>query len=330
MQISLRRFRAAGLPAARALARHAILPILIWTAVSIAAAGSGAAQSAYDQTVLADQPVAFWDVGAADTTEPDLTGNGNTGTYPNGLPAVVAMPNGDAAADFNPPNPDGSYSGSTQYLSVPSNPDGSLSIPATGNLTWEAWIAPDVLQFLLADGTSWEYVHYMGKCDKRVSLTCEWAARMYGIDTIRPNRLSAYAFNPIGGLGSGADWQPVAGLFQAGQWLHVVGEYTTQSQPDVCVNADTYPGSIDIWVNGVKWNQSFHGQTGCMSQFMVIPQANNSPFNIGTLAYDRWFEGAIAKVAIYNYLLTQDQITNHYTTMTGQDPTGSCTRECSF
>ena len=34
----------------------------------------------YDQTVLADQPVAFWDVGAMDFSEPDLTGNGNTGT----------------------------------------------------------------------------------------------------------------------------------------------------------------------------------------------------------------------------------------------------------
>jgi hypothetical protein len=58
-------------------------------------------------------------------------------------------------------------------------------------------------------------------------------------------------------------------------------------------------------VNGVKWNQFFHGQTGCMSQFQVNPQANNSPLNIGTMAKDSWFQGAIGKVAIYNYLLTK-------------------------
>jgi hypothetical protein len=268
--------------------------------------------------VLADQPVAFWDINAMNGTEPDLSGSGNTGTYFNGVPAVVAMPNGDLAADFN---------GSNQYLSVPSNPDGSLSIPTTGYLTWEAWISPDVLQF--PHQSLGGYVGYMGKCDSYAP-TCEWESRMYSINTSRPNRLSAYAFNPTAGLGSGAFWQPVDFLVQQNQWLHVVGEYTTQSQPDNCDNASTYPGSIDIWVNGVQWNHSYHGQTGCMSQYNVIPQANNSPLNIGTMAYDTWFKGAIAKVAIYNYLLTQDQIGSHYTAMTGQNPTGSCAAECTF
>ena len=288
---------------------------LLWTVVAIAGVGVCGEDSAYDQVVLADQPVAFWDISAMDITEPDLSGNGNTGTYLNGLPAQVTMPNGDLAADFD---------GSTQYLSVQSNPDGSLSIPMTGNLTWEAWISPDVLQF-----SHGGYVAFMGKCDSYAP-TCEWESRMYSIDTSRPSRLSAYAFNPNAGLGSGAFWQPVDGLLQPTQWLHVVGEYTTQSQPDNCNNASTYPGSIDIWVNGVKWDHSYHGQTGCMSQYSVIPQANNSPLNIGTMAYDTWFQGAIAKVAIYNYLLTQDQIASHYTAMTGQDPTGSCADQCTF
>ncbi len=137
-------------------------------------------------------------------------------------------------------------------------------------------------------------------------------------------------FNPTAGFGSGADWQPVCGLLQAGQWLHVVGEYTTLSQPAGCPNASAYPGSIDIWVNGVKWNQSAHNPTGCMSQYSVVPQANGSPLNIGTMANDMWFQGAIGKVAIYNYRLTQTQITNHYQVMTGHQPTGSCASTCSF
>jgi len=65
----------------------------------------------------------------------------------------------------------------------------------------------------------------------------------------------------------------------------------------------------------------------------VIPQANNSALNIGTVAKDFWFEGAIGKVVIYNYLLTQTQITNHYQTMTGKQPTGNCSQTggtCTF
>jgi hypothetical protein len=144
----------------------------------------------------------------------------------------------------------------------------------------------------------------------------------------RCNRFSAYAFNPTAGLGSGADWQPICGLIQADHWYHVVGEYTTLSQPSTCSTSD--PGSLNIWVNGVLWSQASHNPTGCMSQYSVAPKANNSPVNIGTMALDTWFKGAIGKVAIYNYLLTQTQITNHYQTMTGQLPTGSCGNTCSF
>ena len=53
---------------------------LLWTVVIIAGVGVRAADSAYDQVVLADQPVAFWDISAMDVTEPDLSGHGNTGT----------------------------------------------------------------------------------------------------------------------------------------------------------------------------------------------------------------------------------------------------------
>lgn len=251
--------------------------------------------------------------------EGDLTGNGNTGGYPNGLPSAGSMPNGDQAAVFN---------GSNQYLSIPSN--ASFSVPTTGNLTWEVWIQPTVLQFPNSDPATGEYVDVMGKCEQ-YSPTCEWESRMYNANPPnqpdRSSRMSAYIFNPSAGLGSGADWQPGASVIQAGQWLHIVGEYTTRSQPSNC---GTPPGSINIWVNGVEWNQADHAPTGCMSQFNVTPEANGSHLNIGTMAKDTWFEGAIGKVAIYNYLLTPSQITNHYQTMTGKQPTGSCGDTCMF
>jgi hypothetical protein len=277
----------------------------------------GSAASTYDQMILCEGPVAFWAMNKLLGSEPDLTGNGHTGTYKGGSTALTTTPNGDQAADFN---------GSNQYLTVPSSSE--FSIPTTGSLTWEAWIKPEILQFPHDSGG---YVDWMGKCAD-YSPTCEWEARMYDTTNSesRCNRLSAYVFNPSAGLGSAADWQPTCGLIQTSQWYHVVGEYTTSSQPSDCASASSYPGSINIWVNGVQWNHSSHGQTGCMSQYSVVPKANSSPVNIGTMATDAWFQGALAKVAIYDRLLGQAQITSHYRAMTGSAPTGSCASTCSF
>jgi hypothetical protein len=274
------------------------------------------APATYNAVVLADNPVAFWELANASTgSEPDRTGHGHTGTYRGGTPALVDLPNGDRAADFN---------GVSEYVTVPSSP--AFSIPTTQALTWEAWIRPDVLQFPHSSGG---YVDYMGKCAS-YSPTCEWEARMYNLTNAqnRVSRLSAYVFNPGAGLGSGADWQPANGVIQAAHWYHVVAEYQTRSQPAGCSGPQV--GGINIWVNGVEWNMSVHLQTGCLSQFGVTPVANNSPLNIGTMAMDTWFQGAIGKVAIYDHLLSTAQITRHYSVMTSATPAGTCGDTCSL
>jgi hypothetical protein len=293
-----------------------------WSTSTSSGGGSGGttsdAGSTYDQTVLSDRPVAFWAMNGTSGTETDLTGHNNTGTYRGGVPPRVALPNGDQAVDFD---------GVSQFLTVPSN--ASMSISTTGSITWEGWIRPDVLQFP-HDGDA-GYVEWMGKCFM-YSPSCEWEARMYDTTNAggRCNRLSAYAFNPTANLGSGADWQPMCGLLQPMQWLYVVGEYTTSSQPANCPSSPAYPGSLDIWVDGVEWNQASHSPTGCMSQYSVAPKAGISPLNIGTMAMDRWFAGAIGKVALYDRVLTQTEIANHYRAMTGKQPSGSCANTCTL
>jgi hypothetical protein len=276
------------------------------------------ASADYDEMVLCDHPVAYWAMNKPSGNEPDLTGNGNTGTYQGAAPTAACLPNGDQAARFD---------GATGYLTVPSN--ASLSLPTTHNLTWEGWISADLLQFPHQSDDG--YVDWMGKCADYAP-TCEWEARMYSTTDAqnRANRLSAYIFNPGAGLGSAADWQPDDNLIAAKAWYHVVGEYTTLSQPSTCAGAASYPGSINIWVNGVPWSQPNHDPTGCMSQYSVTPKANGSPLNIGTMAGDTWFPGAIGKVAIYGVLLSPSQIANHYRTMTGRSPTGSCHDTCGL
>jgi hypothetical protein len=278
----------------------------------------GGVAKTYDETVLGDRPVGYWTLAGGAAAEPDLSGHGHAGTYQGGTPAAATLPNGDRASDFD---------GATQLLTIPSS--SSFSIPTTGNLTWEGWIRPDVLQFPKDAGKG--YVEWMGKCAGH-SPTCEWKARFYSTTNSagRCNRLSAYVFNPSGGEGSGADFQPDCGLFQPAHWYHVVGEYTTLSQPTACKNTAAFPGSINIWVNGVPWNQARHGQSGCMSQFSVVPKANGSAFNIGTVDENTWFPGAVGKVALYDYLLSQAQITAHFQAMAGRAPSGSCSDTCTI
>lgn len=270
----------------------------------------------YDKAVLADSPSMYLAMSAGSTgSEKDVSGHNNNGTYKGGAPVVATLPNGDKAAAFN---------GSSQYLTVPSAP--ALSIATTRELTWEAWIRPDTLQFANASGDG--YVDWMGKCQD-YSPSCEWEARMYSSNTSegRANRLSAYAFNSSAGLGSAADWQPAANLVQAGKWIHVVAQYQTLTTPSGCSTAT--PGSINIWVNGIKQDFGSHAPTGCMSQYKILPKSGSSALNIGTMALDTWFKGAVGKVAVYDHLLTQTQINAHFTAMTGKQPSGSCGATCT-
>lgn len=266
----------------------------------------------YDAAVLADHPVAFWNMRGRGS-ETDLTGNDNTGRYDGGQPGTARLPDGARAIDFN---------GQSEYMTVPSNR--SFSITKTGRLTFEAWIRPSTLQWnSTSDRSHAGFVNFMGKCAHYAG-SCEWAARMYASANTqgRCNRISAYAFNPGAGLGVGAGWQPVCGLLRPGQWLYVVGEYQTRYTPGACNRA--YPGSVAIWVNGVRL-VNYHSN-GCMSQYGVRPEAGDSPLTIGTMAMDNWFPGAVGKVAIYDSLLSQAEISAHFNAMTGRAPAGGCSR----
>ncbi len=282
-------------------------------ALLVSVTGSPAiALTGYDSAVLSDRPVAYW---AATSGTVDLTGRGHAGVALGGTGDTALLPDGEKAR---------TYDGVGQYVSVPSSAD--FSISTTHSLTWEAWIKPAVLQFPRSTGG---YVDFMGKC-AGYSPTCEWEARMYNAvnSQNRASRISAYAFNQGAGLGSAADWQPVAGLLAAGGWIHVVGQYQTSTTPSSCSAA--YPGTVNIWVDGVKQNFAAHAPTGCMSQYSVIPLAGTSPLNIGTMARDSWFQGAIGKVAIYNGLLSQARIDAHFAAMTGRSPSGSCASSCTL
>lgn len=244
------------------------------------------ALSTYDDAVLADTPVGYWTI-APDSTI-DQSGHGLDGTF-TGSPAGTTMPNGDAAAVFN---------GVDQYFTVADSD--YLEITQTGILTIEAWMRPDVLQFTNSESSG--YVHWMGK---GVSGQHSWVARMYNLTNSenRPNRISGYAFNLTGGLGAGSYFQdPVT----AGEWIHYTLVINTVN------TSPAYPtGYTKIFKNGVQRDQD------SLSDYDIVPGNGTAPMRVGTRDFASFFEGAIGKVAVYDYELTAAQLLAHNSAMTG-------------
>ncbi|WP_051367106.1 LamG-like jellyroll fold domain-containing protein [Hamadaea tsunoensis] len=254
-----------------------------FTAADVAAPPAG---SAYDTAVLADSPAAYWRLGDGGTVVADATGHGHTGTY-TGSPTATTLPNGDPATKFN---------GSTQYATIA---DGDyLSIPGTGQITVEAWLRPDVLQFSHQESTG--YVHWMGK---GTTGQHEYAARMYSLTNSesRPNRISGYSFNLGGGLGAGSYFQDTV---TAGQWIHYTLVINTTNV------SGAYPtGYTKIYKNGVLRDQD------SLQDYAIVPGNGTAPFRIATRDFASYFEGAIGKVAVYNYELSGTRIAAHYAAM---------------
>ena len=245
----------------------------------------------YDRQVLSLGPVLYLTLGhPSSPTEADLSGNGNTVTYlpAKDPPARATLPNGDPAAEFN---------GLGQYAQVASA--STLSVPDTGCLTVEAWIQPAALQFPQEEGSGYVYILGKGTTHKQ-----EYALRMYSAQNSespeRPNRISAYAFNLAGGLGSGSYFQDKV---EIGGWIMVTFVIDAKK-------SSTWPdGYVAIYKNGVR-----RGRVS-LGQYDVKPETSTAPFCIATRNYDSYFDGAIGKVAVYDYILSTAQIGATYNAM---------------
>jgi hypothetical protein len=248
--------------------------------------------SAYDDAVLADDPIAYFRLDG--TNVKDYSPRSHDGHYV-GAPGTTTLPNGDAATVFD---------GSSQYAEVPDADD--LSITATGALTLEAWIRPDVLEFPEQEGSG--YVHWLGKGERQGDDgQQEYASRMFSYTNSevppRPNRNSGYAFNRSGGEGIGSYFQdPV----EAGKWIHYVFVVNTTV-------SDQYPhGYTKIYKNGVERDQdSLINKDG----LHIVPDNGMAPLRIGTRDGRSYFKGAIGKVALYGDELGRSNVLEHYQEM---------------
>ena len=255
----------------------------------------GSSSDSYSQVVLAKGPVGYWRLGeASGPTAFDSSGNGNGGTYygnPSfGQPGAISN-DPDTAVGFNGP-------GSDDYVQVPDPDSQSFSQPASGaGLTVEVWMRPDVLVF--SGETDNPYVHWLGKGMPGIE---EWGLRFYSQDTTRPNRISAYIWNPSGGEGAGAYFEDA---LTPGAWIHVVAVYDLGDM-------DTTLAGVRIYKNGVLRKGPPDPGT-LYGTYDIVPAAGSAPVRFATRDGNSFFTGGLDEVAIYPRVLTGAEIMENYT-----------------
>jgi len=268
------------------------------------------ASDQYSSVVLAKGPVGYWRLGeATGPTAVDASGNSYDGTY-LGNPTL-----GDPGAIASDPDTAVSFNGfaSRDYIEIADPLSEVFSQPTSGlGLTVEVWMRPDVLVF--PGQTNDIYIHWLGKCVSG-SGQCEWGFRFYSLDSpSRPNRISAYIWNPEGGEGAGAYFQDT---LAAGEWMHIVAVYEPGDK-------DTDPpAGVHIYRNGV------HRQGPPLSgtlyrTYNIVPVHGALSVRLGTRdaavsgsAGVSYLTGGLDEVAIYPRVLTADEILENYRTGSG-------------
>ncbi len=244
--------------------------------------------STYDAEVLAAGPRMYLTLDGTADGLVDQTGRGHDATATGSPTAGTGIGDGKGSLAFD--------SSGTQYLTVADHDE--LSVTATGVLAVEAWVSPAVLNFPHEQGD--DYVYFAGKAGTGQN---EWQCRMYSLDTPgldppRPQRMSIYVNNLSGGFGAGSYVQaPVA----VDQWVHYVG--IIDSRPHAVYGAQGY---TRIYRDGVLIN------TDDILSWNITPENGTAPVRIGTSALGSFFQGRIAKFAIWDYEPSAAQIQSRY------------------
>ncbi len=254
---------------------------------------------AYQQAVLADRPIAYWRLGEARApTAVDATGHGHDGKY-HGRPTY-----GEAGAIERDRNTAVGFHG-REYVEIPDSVDFSQPQSQDG-LTVEVWMRPDALDFPVE--VARPYVHWLGK---GVVGQFEWGFRFYSLHTdlerhllsARPNRISAYIWNPAGGEGAGAYFQD---KLVPGRWIHIVACYQQGDRTNPAAG-------VQIYKDGrFRLGPPSPGTLYSNPKFAIMPAHGTAPLRLGTRDRGSFLRGGLDEVAIYPYVLPADRIQEHY------------------
>lgn len=253
--------------------------------------------------ILATQPASYWPLDdAAGTSCHDEMGLHDASVPAAGV-TLAAIPFGAIRAPFF----DGALG---SRLTIESDP--RYSQPFANALSVAVWICPLALDNANVAGTSDQYVHVLEKA-VAPSSDVEWAMRFYNqTNPTRHSRLSFYTFNLGSPAGKGAGAYMEFGVsandatpIQAGNWIFLIGQAEPWIAPD------------DLTTGCVLWKQNVEAARIPQDkyeypEFHVHPQAGAGPLGVGG-TQDTGFKGSIAHLAIWNRLLSQDEIASIWT-----------------
>jgi hypothetical protein len=266
------------------------LPGLMWTQSVLADDND---RLAYKRAVLASAPTAYWRLGESrGPVADDTTGNGNGGRYIGRLTfgqkgAIAVDP--DSAIGLDGPR-------ARSYIEVRNQQAFSVSTSGNG-LTVEVWMRPDVLEFKgEGRGSADDFIHWLGKGEKG---RYEWGFRFYGHRAERPNRISAYVWNPDGKLGAGAY---VEERLTSGVWIYLVATFDDPRKPNA---------QVRLYKDGTP---SPHNKSpGTLYRnYHVTPQHGLAPLRLGTRDLRDFLTGGLDEVAIYPRVLDAEEILRHW------------------
>jgi Concanavalin A-like lectin/glucanases superfamily len=250
----------------------------------------------YRARVLADEPAGYWRLGERQgPVARDETCHRTDGAFHGRIRC------GEPGALAHDPNSAAGLEGRDAFVEVPDRPH--FSQPSSGRgLTVEVWMRPDLLVF---DGETQDpYVHWLGKGETGAY---EWGMRFYSRNSSRPSRISAYVWNPDGGLGAGAYFQDP---LQAGEWIHVVACYDPGDASDPTAGVSIYR---DGRLRGGPQTQ----KGARYSSYGIQPRHGSAPVRFGTRDRRSFFAGTLDEVAIYPRVLTAREIAGHYRAAAG-------------
>lgn len=254
--------------------------------------------------VLATDPTSYWPLddaaGSAVVRDEKALNDG----VPVGV-ALAAVPFGAARM----PHFDGQLG---NFITIPDDP--LYSHPAADSLTVACWICPSALDFAHTDGRSPDqFVHFIHKAVKS-NCDAEWAFRLYNANApTRCSRLSFYLFNSGSPVGKGAgaymqfghshnDRTPV----RVGEWLFLVGQ--GEGWLDGC---EQTRGTL-LYKQGVLAERSPGDKYNNPKEWNVRPWSGTGEITVGGSIGKTAFCGAIGHLALWNRLLTADEVADMF------------------
>lgn len=121
----------------------------------------------------------------------------------------------------------------------------------------------------------------------------------------RPNRISAYVWNPDGKLGAGAY---VEDRLTQGAWIYLVATYDDPRKPDA---------QVRLYKDGEAGSHNESSGT-LYKSYDIMPKHGPAPVRLGTRDLRGFLTGGLDEVAVYPRVLGAEEIQHHWNVAQGK------------